>query len=198
MTSAGDGGRRGVAADEPRNAGPIAFFRPGPMTRETVHARLAPYFKGRPEAELESRVEATWRRIVDGPIAPDPPIDQPLEAVADPWLGLSAHPDLVEALWALDETLPERCRRVFFGRPALVHPLTGVVFAVAIGAIGIAARLPAGPRAAASDDQTAVVMPGDRGRGYDISGAGPEWRFLRAGAHRAEWLRAAWAFAEES
>ena len=72
------------------------------------------------------------QRIARGPIAPDPRVSKSLDAVSDPWYGLGTHPDVVEALWDMDDSLPQRCRWVFWGGPALVHPETGVVFAIGI------------------------------------------------------------------
>ncbi len=45
-----------------------------------------------------------------------------------------AHPDIVERLWdQLGRDLPVACRQVVLGSPALVHPATGVVLAMALG-----------------------------------------------------------------
>ena len=187
---------RGVAADDPRNAAPIAYFRPKPVTRASATARLAPYYAQRP-AELEARVSALLERIAKGPTAPDPPLSQPLEAVADPWFGLGTHPDIIEVMWKLDETLPERCRWVFFGRPALAHPRTGVVFAVGVGTLGVVARLAAAARAEATPDQAFAVLEGNPGQRFDISDLGPEWRFIGPRAPKQAWIRAAYDFAAE-
>ncbi|MBV9997447.1 MAG: hypothetical protein JO127_19770 [Caulobacteraceae bacterium] len=185
---------RGVAAADPRNAGPIEFFRPKPVTRESATARLAPYYARRP-AELEARVRALLERIAKGPTAPDPPLSQPLEALADRWLGLGTHPDIIEAMWKLDEDLPERCRWVFWGGPALVHPRTGVVFAVGLGTLGFVVRLAEAARAEAAPDQAFAVFERNPGQPFDISAAGPEWRFIGPRAPKEAWIRAAYDFA---
>lgn len=186
---------RGVAAEDARNAGAIAFFRPQPVTRDRARARLAPYYRAKGEAALEARVDALMARIATGPIAPDPPLSQPLEAVADPWFGLGTHPDIIEEMWRLDAILPEPCRWVFWGGPALVHPGSGVVFAVGYGTIGFVMRLPEAERAAAASDEAAVFVTGNPGLVFDISAAGPEWRFVLPRAPKAEWVRAAFDFA---
>ena len=86
---------------------------------------------------------------------------------------LGVHPDIVEQLWRVDRALPVSCRWAFWGHPALVHPQTGVVFAVAIGTLGIVARLP--PQLREGLTTTHALSFGEA---YDIAPAGPEWRFL--------------------
>ncbi len=186
---------RGVAAEDPRNAGPIAFFAPKPMTLEAVRERLAPYFAGRAAGELDARVAETLAKIARGPVAPNPPLSQPLEAARDPWMGLGTHPEIIEEMWALDDGLPERCRWLVWGGPALVHPRSGVIFARGYGTIGFAVRLPAAIRDAASPDEATAVVTANPGLRFDIAAAGPEWRFLRHKAPRAAWIRAAYDFA---
>ncbi len=190
---------RGVAEDDPRNAGVIAFFRPVEPTRASIRATLAPHHAGRDEAALEAKVEALIAKIARGEVAPPPPLSQPLSAVADPVNGLSTHPDLVAELWMLDAALPSPCRWVFWGRPALVHPLTGVVFAVGIGSIGLIMRLP--EPIIESADPAWISLSASRSRAppFEIGAAGPDWRFVRwhapVPASRApliDWARAAY------
>lgn len=53
------------------------------------------------------------------------------------------HPDLVEILWErMSKPLPEKCAWVVYGRPALVHKSTGIVFGFAVGTSLIGLRLP--------------------------------------------------------
>ena len=184
---------RGVAADDPRNAGPVDHFRPRPVTRQSARAMLAPYH--RDEAELEAKIDALLQRIASVPNRPEPPLSQPLEAVANPWFGLSTHPDIIEELWKLDDGLPRRCRWVLRGRPALVHPETGVIFAVGVGTLGMVMRLPGSVLATADPACASVTAGGNPGRTFDISDAGPEWRFVGRNAPKAEWTRAAFEFA---
>jgi hypothetical protein len=186
---------RGVAADDPRNAGAIEHFRPKTPTRSSIAATLAPYYATKGAVELERKVEAVMDRIERGPVRPDPPLSQSLETVADPWFGLGTRPDIIEILWALDDTLPERCRWVFWGGPALVHPGSGVVFAVGMGTIGIVMRLPAQVLAAADPDLASAAIRGNPGQTFEIGPAGPEWRFIGAKAPRTTWVRAAYDFA---
>ena len=45
-----------------------------------------------------------------------------------------AHPEIVERLWdQLGARLSIDCRRVIWGSPALLHPTTGLIFALALG-----------------------------------------------------------------
>jgi hypothetical protein len=189
---------RGIAAEEPRNRGPIEYFRPKPVTRASLRARLAPFYAKKGPAALDADVEAAMQRIARGPILPDPPLSQPLEAAADPLYGLGTHPDIIEQLWALDEALPQRCRWLLWGGPALVHPETGVVFARGMGTVGFVMRLPERVLASADPDAAAVVVHGNPGQSFDIGAAGPEWRFVRSKAPNLAWARAAYDFAGEA
>lgn len=56
------------------------------------------------------------------------------ESHPDPYREAGSHPDIVEWLWdQLDAALPNDCRALFYGAPALIHPETGVVMALAYG-----------------------------------------------------------------
>lgn len=77
-----------------------------------------------------------------GHAAGRPDIRAPRDARRDYWES-GAHPDIVERLWdQLGRDLPVACRQVVLGAPALLHPGTGVVFAIALGT-QYALRLPA-------------------------------------------------------
>ena len=134
-------------------------------------------------------------RIAAGPIKPPPPLSQCLIEVDDPLYGLGTHPDIIEHLWKLDASLPRSCRWVFWGKPSLVHPETGVVFGVGFGTLGYVMRLPPSILEAAAPDQAMIVITGNPGQTFDIGPAGPEWRFVRAHAPEADWCRAAFDFA---
>jgi hypothetical protein len=186
---------RGVAVDDPRNAGPIAFFAPKEVTRESLRQNLTVAMRGKSPADVEAVVDRVLDKIARGPIRPDPPVSQSLEEVADPWYGLGTHPDIIAMMWKLDDELPQRCRWVFWGRPALVHPDTGVVFAVGMGTIGRVIRLPPQVLEAADPRRARTVVSGNPGQTFDIGPAGPEWRFSSAHAQEAEWWRGAYDFA---
>ena len=58
-------------------------------------------------------------------------------------LGLGVHPDLIDRLWTeLPILLPEDCRRIVYGVPALLHPASCVIFGFALGTHSYALRLP--------------------------------------------------------
>ncbi|HEY2710023.1 MAG TPA: hypothetical protein VGI95_18405 [Caulobacteraceae bacterium] len=164
---------RGIAEDDPRNAGPIAFFRPPDATAAYIHARFAQIYPNDTAAQVEERVSAFMAKLAASPPRPPAPLSQDVQDIADPFHQLSTHPDIVEALWRMDGALPLSSRWVVWGRPALVHPLTGLIFAVAIGSIDIVMRLPPEAR-----DGANAVRQLSLGRTYDVSPAGPEWRFV--------------------
>jgi len=65
---------------------------------------------------------------------------------------LGAHPEAVERVWdELGSALPRDCRAVIYRAPALVHPDTGVIFALVLGTF-YALRSPTG-----SDREDAVA-----------------------------------------
>jgi hypothetical protein len=186
---------RGIAQDDPRNREVIEFFQPKDVTADTAREALRQVSPRASTDEIERRVQGLIARITATPVKPPPPLSQALTDIPDPHYGLGTTPDLVERLWRLDETLPQRCRWVFWGKPALVHPATGVVFAVAFGTIGIVIRLPKDVLDRAAPDQAPRAIAGNPGQTFDIGPAGPEWRFLRHGAPALEWCLAAYRFA---
>src|SRR5687768_15464239 len=57
------------------------------------------------------------------------------------------HPDLADHVWhVLSKKLPETCAWVVYGRPVLIRPSSGVIFAFGGGTHTYALRLPAGVR----------------------------------------------------
>ena len=133
--------------------------------------------------------------IATGPIKPPAPLSQSLEDVVDPHHGLDTHPDIIERIWKLDASLPQKCRWAFWGKPSLVHPRTGIVFAVGFGTIGYVTRLPPRILETADPTQASAIVTGNPGQTFDIGPAGPEWRFVTARAPEAEWCRVAYEFA---
>jgi len=184
-----------VAEHDPRNRGAIAFFKPKEVTRKSVRDLLASAAPRASSAEIGQRIEDTMRRIAAGPLKPPPPLSQSLEEVDDLHYGLGTHPDIIEQMWKLDDQLPERCRWVVWGRPALVHPGTGVIFAVGFGTIGFVLRLPPVVLADADPSFAFTVRKGNPGQQFDIAPTGPEWRFLSPRAPQADWCRKAYEFA---
>jgi hypothetical protein len=182
---------RGVALDDPRNGPVLAFLRPPELTAEIVTARLLRAYRGKPPPDLAQKVAHIMSRPKDS----DKPASQSLDSVADPRMHLGTHPDLVERLWQLNAALPADCRWVVYGKPALVHPQTGVIFGHATGTLGYALRLAEPARAEADrlGARTRIEVP--NGDPYDMAQAGPEWRFGKWFAAEPDWCRAAYEVA---
>ena len=189
---------RGVAEHDPRNRALIVFFKPNEVTRESAREMLPRSLPRASPADIERRVEDTMRRIAAGPVKPPAPLSQSPQEVDDPHYGLGAHPDIIEQIWALDDLLPERCRWVVWGRPALVHPRTGVIFAVGFGTIGFVLRLPPVVLTDADAGLASTIRTGNPGQQFDIAPAGPEWRFVAPRAPQVDWCRKAYDFAGEA
>lgn len=116
------------------------------------------------------------------------------DSVAAPYERLGSHPDIVSRLWdELNPALPRDCRCIVLGTPALVHPGTGIVLAVAIGTqYGL--RLPpdAIPEARQAGAKTATRWSG--GQTFDIADAfGPDWILGGWLPQEASWCRRAYA-----
>ncbi|HCB02347.1 MAG TPA: hypothetical protein DEP19_08195 [Anaerolineae bacterium] len=55
-------------------------------------------------------------------------------SVPDPYYQQGSHPDVVERIWdQLGASLPKDCRCLVYGVPALVHPKSGIIFALSRG-----------------------------------------------------------------
>jgi hypothetical protein len=110
----------------------------------------------------------------------------PRENQRDYWES-GAHPEIVERLWdQLGKVLPVECRQVVLGSPALIHPDSGVVLAIAVGTqYGL--RLPtlAWREGLPPGTRTQTVWAG--GRQMDIQEEFGE-----------DWIFGAWSPAEEA
>ena len=74
---------------------------------------------------------------------PAPLLAEP-DSVEDPYYRLGSHPDIVERVWdELGALFPREARRIVCGTPGLVHPGSGVIFALAYGTRYLL-RLPGG------------------------------------------------------
>ena len=115
---------------------------------------------------------------------------------------LGTHPDLVARLWdELAPPLPEDCRYVVEERPALVHPRSGVIFAVAGGTIYML-RLPADMReeairAGARRRHSFPAYPalGVEASDVDLADIGEGWLFGAWLSDEGRWCGAAYEFA---
>lgn len=112
---------------------------------------------------------------------PDAPTLAAHDSVVDPYYTCGGHPDIVARLWEeLGSALPVDCRRLVYGRPALVRPDTGDVLAICLGTrYGL--FVPGPP----PDGATLCAGPL-----WDVLGDG--WVFGGWGAEEVDWLRRAW------
>jgi hypothetical protein len=139
---------------------------------------------------------AGLRRYLEPRMRPGfPPVATPQETER-PYETLGAHPDLVSRLWdELGKVLPEDCRGIFFGTPALIHPASGIVFAFAGGTHTYAFRLPAAERETALEAGASRVMHYPAGATLDLRSVGDEWVFGWWYSTEEAWCRAAYDFA---
>jgi hypothetical protein len=134
------------------------------------------------------------------------PPDLAPDEVADHWT-LGTHPDLLSHFWyklpvLLDDA--ERCRRIVYGRPALVSPVSGVVFGTAGGTHAVLLRLPPAEQAVAlAGGATRVIhYPGHPRLGIpavtdDLAELGEGWVFCNLARDEQLWCVSARAFADE-
>jgi hypothetical protein len=117
-------------------------------------------------------------------------------AGVDTWR-LGTHPDLVEIVWEqLPNQLPENCQWLVYGRPALVHPHSGVIFGIATGTSVLALRLPESKRHEVSVVESQVVQYSD-GSHLLANTLGDDWAFIpfNIGARECEWCVHAYEYA---
>lgn len=124
-----------------------------------------------------------------------PPVAAP-DALPRPYDTLGTHPDLVARLWdELARPLPEDCRAIFLGVPALLHPLTRVVFGFARGTHTYALRLPERERGEALRAGASRFMTYPTAAPFDLAQVGPEWVFCRWFPDETRWCLAAYRLA---
>ena len=171
----------GIDPTDARNTGIIEYFRPKPVTLESIAQKLAAISPGKSRSDIHQQARQALERIESKP-RPSPPLSQPVEQAPHPWFGLGTHPDIIAPLWKLDDLLPQRCRWLLWGFPALVRPDSRVVFAAARGTFGIFLRLPLELLAGEERALSPVKAGNLDGAAHDIGSAGPEWRFLHSTA----------------
>lgn len=121
------------------------------------------------------------------------PIIAAPDSVLAPYERLGSHPDIVERLWdALGAALPRDCRCIVLGTPALVHPETGIVLAVALGTqYGL--RLAPDALGDARQAGAKTITRWSDGAGFDIAAAfGPDWILGGWLPQEAAWCRRAY------
>jgi hypothetical protein len=101
-----------------------------------------------------------------------------------------SHPDIVERVWdQLGAGLPTECRQVVLGSPALVDPVSGVIFALAIGT-QYAVRLPLSARSCGQPPGVRTTTTWAGGQLMDIQATfGPEWVFGSWAPVEESWCR---------
>jgi hypothetical protein len=176
----------GISPDDPRNRGLIDLLRPEDLTPAELQTRIEAIAARVDNAVTKARILERAAKVPTTTFRPPPPMSLAPGAFTASELRYAAHPDYVVVIRRLNAALPRDCLCLFWGRPALVHPETGVVFAVAIGSIGIAARMPA------ANDVVAQARPRRRSA-FDLRPAGPEWTLVDTRDDR--WCAAAYASA---
>jgi hypothetical protein len=124
---------------------------------------------------------------------------QPLSArpgdVADPYYQLGSHPDIVEHVWdILGRALPQDCRCVVLGSPALVELRSGIVLALALGTTYTLRLTPADADAAEAAGLKAAHHYQTSGDVLDVAAWGEGWRFGAYDRRESEWLARAIAY----
>jgi hypothetical protein len=101
------------------------------------------------------------------------------------------HPDIVERVWdELGKSLPEDCRCLVYGRPALVHPGRGVVIAVCYGT-QYCLRIPQDCLPEALDAGATVTTTWSGGGEMNVQEEfGPDWVFGNFSGKERAWLKA--------
>jgi hypothetical protein len=122
------------------------------------------------------------------------------EDIKDPYYSLGSHPDLVARLW--DEVtvkLPQDCRWIVCGTPALVHPDTRIVFAFCEGTHTYAFRLPPAQHEAALKVGAKRIwiyqgapQSGIPSTELNLDDIGPEWVFCGWLKGEEDWCLAAY------
>ena len=114
----------------------------------------------------------------------------PAASTLDPYRELGSHPDTVERVWdELGTALSPESRQIVCGNPALVHPITGVVFALAFGTRYVL-RLPPELAGQVERDGFRTVHTWSDGRSTDIEAElGPGWIFGQWSPNELSWLK---------
>ncbi|MEQ1516334.1 MAG: hypothetical protein ABL931_07595 [Usitatibacteraceae bacterium] len=149
-------------------------------------------------AAIDHPANANLRRLFEPGYVPErmQALAKP-EDVAQPYMSLGTHPDLVARLWdELPAKLPVDCRVIFFGRPALMHPASGVVFGFARGTHTYALRLPEPQYGAAIRAGAERIMHYPVGQpSMNLATIGAGWLFGKGFADEQLWCLAAFEFA---
>ena len=118
----------------------------------------------------------------------------PVDSTLDPYKELGSHPDSVERIWDdLGTALSPASRQIVCDNPALVHPLTGVVFALAFGTRYVLKLHPEIAKQAKRDGFRTIHTWSD-GSSTDIEAdLGPGWIFGEWSPLEFTWLMETYA-----
>ena len=120
------------------------------------------------------------------------PLLAPPDSSPRPYDGLGSHPDVVARVWdGLGRALPEDCRWIVCGTPALVQPASGMLLALALGT-QYSLRLPGGLAAEATGRGWKTVTTWAGGSQLDTRlELGAEWVFGNYTDEELAWVRQA-------
>ena len=119
---------------------------------------------------------------------PVKPIVSP-DMTSDPYIQAGSHPDIVTRIWDdLGAALQENRRAVVYGAPALVHPETGIVLALAYGTSYLI-RVPADSIQDALKAGCRIEREWSDGSQTDVvNEMGPGWVFGCWAKEEKQWL----------
>ena len=141
------------------NAAVIAFLKAGIRKAQQFEEAAKS-----PVEELRRRLFGERIRVYDPAPLADPDIVQP-----------QIHPDIIERIWQLGAVIPQDCRAIVYGAPALIHPQTGIIFVFGTGTVYFL-RLPAAFAAEAIKAGAFTNHRWSFGGGMDIlQELGDEW-----------------------
>ena len=109
-----------------------------------------------------------------------------------------SHPDVVERIWdQLGASLPDECRQIVLGTPALIHNKSGVVLALGIGTqYGI--RIPRRVLQEGKASPRTQVLWGSGGTMDIRAESGDDWAFGTWASVEEAWLQEAYREQEKS
>jgi len=140
------------------------------------------------ELNLEHPANARVIRYLKKRNEKAPPLQLP-DSVSTPYYSLGSHPDIVERVWVqLAARLPSECAVIAYGNPALVHPASGIVMALAMGTAYTLRILPESRDEAVRAGASAIHNYTASRIVLDVSKElGPDWIFGCWDERECEW-----------
>lgn len=109
----------------------------------------------------------------------------------NPYMDAGCHPDIVERIWdQIGAALPSDCRCLVYGWPALMHPVSGAILALAMGTT-YALRLTGPGLSAAFASGAKTVVKGADGSTDIRAEYGPDWVFGSWATAEPDWCQQA-------